>query len=91
MMGDARAFRPTRTAAFRKIGEKIVIVHTLENRLLTLNETGGFLWERLGSGGIEELAAALAAEFDVDEERARADAREFIDEMVGRGLVEEVP
>ncbi len=50
--------------------------------LLTLNETGEFLWDRLPDAMDEEaLAAALDGEYDVDEATARADVREFLDSL----------
>ena len=45
------------------------------NMMITLNETGRFLWERLQEGTTEEaLVAALLAEYDVDEATAKTQA-----------------
>ena len=39
--------------------------------MITLNDTGKFLWERLAAGAEkDELMDALLAEYDVDRERA---------------------
>lgn len=49
------------------------------NMMITLNETGKFLWERIEKGTeVEELVAALLAEYDVDEARARASVDAFV-------------
>lgn len=49
------------------------------NGMITVNETGAFLWEKLTEGADREsLLAALLAEYDVDEETARSDIEEFI-------------
>lgn len=49
------------------------------NMMITLNETGKFLWERLNTETNEEtLVAALLAEYDVDEATAKAAVESFI-------------
>lgn len=51
------------------------------NMMITLNETGAFLWERLQSETTEDaLVAALLEEYDVDE----ATARECVQNFVGK-------
>ena len=48
------------------------------NMMITLNETGKFLWERIEKGAeIGELVAALLGEYDVDEATARASVEAF--------------
>lgn len=49
------------------------------NLMITLNETGKFLWERLQNETDEAaLTAALLAEYDVDEENARKSVDAFV-------------
>lgn len=52
------------------------------NGLITTNETGAFLWEKL-SVGIEknELLTALLDEYDIDEHTASADMEDFIKKL----------
>ncbi len=58
--------------------------------LARANETAAFLIERLGSETDEAgLVAALRAEYDVDEETARADVRDVLDKMRSIGALEE--
>lgn len=47
--------------------------------LVTLNETGELLWDRLPQAA--DLAAALRAEYDVDEPTALQDAQAFLDAL----------
>lgn len=47
--------------------------------LTTLNETGELLWDRLPQAA--DLAAALRAEYDVDEPTALQDAQAFLDAL----------
>lgn len=50
--------------------------------LVTLNETGELLWDRLPqAAGVADLAAALRAEYDVDEPTALRDAQAFLDAL----------
>lgn len=49
------------------------------NMMITLNETGKFLWERIEKGAeIGDLVAALLAEYDVDEATAKASVERFV-------------
>lgn len=59
--------------------------------LFVLNEVGSWLWARLdGRRTIAELAAGVAAEFEVDESRAREDTAAFLEDLLEAGLVREV-
>ncbi len=58
------------------------------NGMLTLNETGAFLWQKLQEGAtIEELATALTLEYKVSLEEALADVKEFCDYLVSKGCL----
>lgn len=47
--------------------------------LTTLNETGVFIWNQLKNDTTEEaITQAMCAEFDIDEETARADVHEYV-------------
>ena len=47
--------------------------------MITLNDTGRFLWERLSVGAEEtELVSALLAEYDVTEEVAAKSVTDFV-------------
>ena len=58
------------------------------NMMITLNDTGKFLWELLDKGAEEaELAAALLAEYDVDEATARASVAAFVAKLNENGFL----
>jgi len=58
------------------------------NMMITLNDTGKFLWERLETGAeVEELVSALLAEYDVDEATARAGVECFIAKLNENGFL----
>ena len=58
------------------------------NMMITLNETGAFLWERLQQETDEAaLVAALLAEYDVDEARASAAVTAFVQKLEDNGFL----
>ena len=52
------------------------------NKMLTLNETGAFLWECLQNGASEEeLLGKMTDEYDIDSETAKRDIEKFIADL----------
>lgn len=52
------------------------------NMMITLNETGAFLWERLQNDTDEAaLVASLLEEYDVDEETAKQSVQAFVKKL----------
>lgn len=74
-------------------GETIVVPSGDElklNMMITLNDTGKFLWQHLESGAdMDELVQALLAEYDVDEQTARLGAEGFVAKLNERGFLDE--
>ncbi len=67
------------------IGSRTVDIHGI----IALNETGAFLWRLLEQDcSPEALAAALAREFEVDLEQARADVNVYLASLQTQGLIE---
>lgn len=59
------------------------------NGLMTLTESGALLWAKLQQDSdMEEMVKYLLEEYDVDEEVARYDIKEFVDSVIERGLIE---
>lgn len=58
------------------------------NMMITLNETGAFLWEHLQTETDEDaLVAALLGEYEVDEATARASVRKFVETLATNGFL----
>lgn len=58
------------------------------NMMITLNETGRFLWEQLQKETEEaELVSALLKEYDVDEATAAAAVAAFVKKLDENGLL----
>lgn len=59
------------------------------NGIVSLNEVAAHVWGLLGQERTEEeLAEAVADEFEVDAATARADVRAFVREIAALGLIE---
>lgn len=89
---------PTRLVRTRDVVERTVagetfllpVRGTLANtaEMFALSEVGCFVWSRAdGSRGLDELVAEVVREFDVTEDRARADVAEFVDRCRAYGLL----
>lgn len=100
MQQGSRLSSPARPAAnyvTRTIaGETILVPIRAEaaqlDSVYVFNEVGARIWSLIESARDEEaIVAALAAEFDVGLERARADLRGFVGVLKEAGLVEPDP
>lgn len=59
------------------------------NGMITLNDTGAFLWRKLEKGADKEsLVAALLDEYDVSPEKASEDVALFLQKLEGAGVLE---
>ena len=60
--------------------------------LYTLNETAGFIWRRAIEGlSDEQIALALAEDYDSDAATVRCDVRCVLDELVALGALNPIP
>lgn len=58
------------------------------NMMITLNDTGAFLWEHLQEETTEDaLVADLLKEYDVDEETARKSVAAFVAKLNENGFL----
>ena len=77
----------------RKIAGESILVATGDatqrfNGMITLNEVATFIWENIDACESEdELIGKILSEFDIDEEIARDDAREFIEKSLRVGIM----
>ena len=59
------------------------------NGMITLNETGAFIFKRIEEGlSPENIANSLADEYDISFETALSDVNAFIQKMNGVGVLE---
>lgn len=68
---------------------KGALANTVE--MFALSEVGRFIWSRAdGTRGVPELVAEVLQDFDVTEEQAGADVKEFVSQLQAYGLLSEV-
>ena len=78
----------------RKVGDTYVVVKqgggSLNlSQLITINETGAFIFNKLQEEvSMDELVAAILAEYDIDEDGARKAAETYVSKLVDMGLAE---
>ena len=59
------------------------------NGLVSLNETGSFIWELLAEDrSIESLVVEVARSFSISEKGVQADIQSFLDDIKGVGALE---
>lgn len=86
-------YRKNPDVVYRVIaGEAILIPITRETqgagRMLTLNETGAFVWERLdGKRRLEDILGEILEDYEVEEESARRDLLELISTLKETGAI----
>ena len=75
------------------VGESMALINF--NKMITLNETAAFLWEKAtelssshGSFDAASLTKALCAEYDVAPEQAMTDVTATIDSWLDAGVIE---
>lgn len=74
-------------------GEHMVVplgIQTVDfQAMITLNDTGAFIWQVLQEGCTnEELTEKLMERYEVGEEKARMDAERFLNILEREGLLE---
>jgi SAM-dependent MidA family methyltransferase len=72
----------------RVIGDETILVHPEQGKVKVLNEVGGRIWALSdGSRTIQQIAAELCREYQVEAVEAQNDVLDFIADLVERGLL----
>ena len=72
----------------RTIEGEALVITPHDSMLHSLNETATYVWEHAdGKRTLQQIAAAMLDEFDVDEATLRADLTAFVETAVQRGLL----
>jgi len=86
--------RISKEFALREIAGNYIVVPFGEkavnfNAMITLNETGAFLWKKIEEGkNQEELLDAMLEEYEVDSETAKAHIEKFCEKLKSAGILE---
>lgn len=82
-------YRQNKEIAWRAIEGEAVLFDTAQGMMRQLNPLATALWERLESEQTAaELVAFVTAQYEVAEDRARADVESFLTTLSERRLVE---
>lgn len=74
----------------RLVEDETVLLDLSSGMYFGVDGVGKRIWESLADGhSLGETAAVIAAEFEVEEERAQADLLAFASDLVSRGLLVE--
>lgn len=85
--------KATKTMIMREIAGEYILIPVGEAAtelfgLVSLNESGALLWERLQQECTEkDLIEAVLAEYEVDEETAKTGVRRFLEKMRKENLL----
>jgi len=76
----------------RTVGDDMILLDLESGTYYTLNSVGAVIWNELErgaarDGGLDAVAAAVVAEFEVEDETARADVSALLDDLESHGLV----
>jgi hypothetical protein len=67
------------------VGEQLVDF----SKMVTVNETGAFLWQYLSEGEtVESLTESILNEYDIDKDTAQKDIDEFVKLLSDNGIME---
>lgn len=81
--------------SLRKVLDAYLVMSTgrgtyMPNQIMSLNETGAFLWNLLEKGAdMGELVARMAEEYEVSPEDAARDTEAFLTQLRAKALIDE--
>jgi hypothetical protein len=89
MPDDTLCVKRNPQVAWRELDGQVMLVTPADAVLHLLNDVGSFLWKQIDAPRTAaELADAVFAEYQVDQETARRDVAEFLGEILGRQMLE---
>jgi hypothetical protein len=83
------ALRRSPDLAWQVIGDEAVVMNLAGARAVGLNPVGALVFSLLEERDAEGPARAVCERFDATPERARADVKAFLADLVAHGLVVE--
>jgi len=82
------AATPNPDVVFKRLGDRMVLVHLATNQIFELNDTGARVWELLHEGITgDALVDRLSEEFEVESSTLRNEIKSLLSELVDEGLI----
>jgi hypothetical protein len=79
---DAAGSRPNPDVLWRVVGEEALLLDTVSGNYFSLDPIATEIWVKLTEGeSPEQIAAAMAKKYSIEEDRARNDVDELVAEM----------
>ena len=73
------------------VEDGIAILDLRSNTYFSLDPVGAAIWDRMAApASLDELAAAIAADYDVAPEQCRGDIANLLEDMLTHGLIQTV-
>ncbi len=73
---------------FRRLGDRMVLIHLHTNEIFDLNETSARLWELLAGGGdVSAVETQLGEEFDVDADQLHREVTATLSTLAQNDLI----
>jgi hypothetical protein len=71
-----------------KMWDEVAILNSATGTYFGLDPVGSRIWCLIADGRAEdEVVSTILAEYEIDEQRVRADLRELVDQLAGKALV----
>ena len=81
-------YKPHPDVVFRRLEDRMVLVHMGTNQVFELNRTGARIWELIEEGvGENQLLTRLANEFEVDHDQLQNEVGTILGKLATEGLV----
>ena len=72
----------------RLVEDETVLLDLARGIYFGLDGVGKLIWESVEGNNLGQVAAIVAAEYEIDEARAKTDVFQFADELLENGLLE---
>jgi hypothetical protein len=73
--------------AFRQVEGQEILVKPQSSEVMVLNGTGALVWSLLdGTRNVDEVAAAVAAQYQIPLETALSDVQDLLRELIEAGV-----
>jgi len=81
-------YTPNPDVVFKRLEDRMVLVHLGTNQIFELNDTGARVWELLQEGiRVDALVDHLTGEFEVDPSSLRTEIEALLSDFLSEGLV----
>ena len=84
-----RVFQQNDDMAWRIVDDECIIVDPQGSTATVLNPTGARIWELVdGKRTVASIVDEIVDEYDADRAQVEADAREFVEDLLGKDLIQ---